>query len=218
MAKRKKGQRAGEGLKAFVNPRLAKAFEHVLRQHILMHAVRREISPKEISDLLGEEVSNVSYHFKVLRDECGLIKETRRERRRGSVEHYYRATIKTLLPAKALRGLKGGLRTAVAACLANDLLDDLARAVEAGKLNGKHDHVARVPLALDEEGRRNVLAISRQAKRDAEREQRKAADRMAAHDGGERDGRDYVFAVFAFEVSWDTPDMAGPAEGTERRK
>lgn len=202
-------------MKAVVNPRLAKALEHVLRQHILMHAVRREISPKEISDLLGEELSNVSYHIRVLRDKCGLIEETRQERRRGSIEHYYRATVKTLLPAKALRGLKGGLRTAVAACIADDLLDDLAGAVEAGKLNGKHDHVARIPLALDEEGRRNVLAISQRARRDAEREQQKAADRMAARDSG--DGTDYVFAVFAFEVSWDAPDT-GPAKGSEGRK
>lgn len=216
MAKRKRSGRAGEGLRAFVNPRLAKALEHVLRQHILMHAVRREISPKEISDLLGEELSNVSYHIRVLRDECGLIEETRQERRRGSIEHYYRATIRTLLPAKALRGLKGGLRTAVAACIADDLLDNLARAVEAGKLNGKHDHVAQVPIVLDEEGRRNVLAISQRAKRDAEREQQKAAERMAAHDG--EDGRDYVFAVFAFEVSWAAPDVAEPAKGTEGKK
>lgn len=216
MAIRKRSGRAGEGLRAFVNERLAKALEHVLRQHILMHAVRREISPKEISDLLGEGLSNVSYHFRVLRDECGLIEETRQERRRGSTEHYYRATIKTLLPAKALRGLKGGLRTTVAACLADDLLDDLARAVEAGKLNGKHDHVGRAPLVLDEEGRRKVLAISQRAKRDAEREQQKAADRMAASDG--EDGRDYVFAVFAFEVSWDAPDVAEPAKGAEGRK
>lgn len=216
MAKRKRKGRAGEGLKAFVNPRLARALEHVLRQHILMHAVRREISPKEISDLLGEGLSNVCYHVRVLRDECGLIEETRLKRRRGTVEHYYRATIKTLLPAKALRGLKGGLRTTVAACLANDLLDDLARAVEAGTLDGKHDHVARVPLVLDEEGRDNVLAISQRASRDAEREQQKAADRMAASGGD--DGRGYVFAVFAFDVSWDAPDAAEPAEGTEGRK
>lgn len=199
-----------------MNERLAKALEHVLRQHILMHAVRREISAKEISELLGEELSNVSYHIRVLRDECGLIEETRQERRRGSTEHYYRATIKTLLPTKALRGLKGGLRTTVAACLADDLLDDLARAVEAGKLDGKQDHVGRAPLVLDEEGRRNVLAISERAKRDAEREQQKATDRMAASD--DEDGRDYVFAVFAFEVSWDAPDAAGPAEETEGRK
>lgn len=213
MAKRKRSQRAGGRLKALVNPRLMKGLEHVLRQHILMHAVRREVSPKEISELLGEGLSNVSYHFRVLRDECELIEETRQERRRGAVEHYYRATIKTLLPAKAFRGLTGGLRTAVAACMADDLLDDLAGALEAGGMDGKHDHVARVPLVLDRKGERAVLAIAQRARRDAEREQRKAAERMADRDGG--DGTDYVFAVFAFEVAWDEPDVDRPAERDE---
>lgn len=222
MANRKRGQRAGAGLTDFVNPRFVKALGHMVRQYSLMHAVRHEISPKEISDLLGEEVSNVSYHFTVLRDECDLIEETRQERRRGSIEHYYRATVKTLLPAKAFRGLERGLRTAVAACMADDLLDDLARALEAGKLGGKDDHVTRVPLNLDQEGERNVSAIAQRAKQEAEDEQQKAADRMAAGDAGAAgaagdggDGTGYVFGVFAFEVAWDAPNVDEPSEGTE---
>jgi hypothetical protein len=210
MARRKETRKAGADLKAFVNPRLMKGLEHVLRQHILMNAVRREVSPKELSGQLGEGLSGVSYHFRVLRDECGLIEETRRERRRGTVEHYYRATVKTLLPAKAFRGLRGGLRTAVAACMADDLLDDLAGALAAGKLDGKHDHVARVPLVLDEEGERNVFAIAQRARREAEREQGRAADRMSARDGHDGEGAGYAFAVFAFERAPDATKVDDP--------
>jgi DNA-binding transcriptional ArsR family regulator len=92
-----------------VDPRLVKALDHILRQHILLAAVAGEVSPIELSKALDEGLSQVSYHVKVLRDDCdGMIEETRTEPRRGAVEHYYRASAKTLFPAKAWRKLKKG--------------------------------------------------------------------------------------------------------------
>lgn len=208
MAKRKAGQKAGSHLEPLVDPRLMKGLEHVLRQHILLIAVQREASPKEISGLLGEGLSQVSYHIRVLRDECGLIKETRRGQRRGAIEHYYRATAETLMPAKAWRRLKGGLRAAVGAGMASDLFNDLAAAVKAGKLQGDAEHLERVPLALDEEGRHNVCAIAQRASREVEAEQGKVAARMESRNGGGR-AVGYVFAVCAFDASWNP---AGPDE------
>jgi DNA-binding transcriptional ArsR family regulator len=86
-----------------------KALDHVLRQHILLAAMQGEVSPNELSKALDAGLSEVSYHVKVLRDDCdGMIEQTRTEPRRGAVEHYYRASAKTLLPAKTWRRLKGG--------------------------------------------------------------------------------------------------------------
>lgn len=93
-----------------VDLRLVKALDHVLRQHVLLAMVRGEVSPKGLSEALDEGLSQVSYHVKVLRDDCdGIIEETRTVPRRGAVEHYYRASPKTLFPAKTWRRLnKGG--------------------------------------------------------------------------------------------------------------
>jgi DNA-binding transcriptional ArsR family regulator len=192
----------GSHLPALVDPRLAKALEHVLRQHILLATVAGEVSPNELSKALGEGLSQVSYHVKVLRDDCdGMIEETRTEPRRGAVEHYYRASAKTLFPAKEWRRLKKGLRAVVGAGQASDLFDDLAKALKAGKLQGAQDHITRTPLILDAEGQQNVRAIAERATREVEDEQQASAQRRekANGDGGELAG--YTFALLAFEAA-----------------
>ena len=202
------GAEGGTRLPALVNRRLVKALDHVLRQHILLATVAGEVSPNELSKALGEGLSQVSYHVKVLRDDCdGMIEETRTEPRRGAVEHYYRANAKTLFPAKAWRRLKKGLRAVVGAGQASDLFNDLADALKAGKLQGEHDHITRTPLVLDGKGERNVKAIAERASKEVEDEQRATAKRMekANGDGGKAVG--YTFALLAFEAAWEPADL-----------
>jgi DNA-binding transcriptional ArsR family regulator len=181
---------AAAHLPVLVDPRLVRGLSHVLRQHILLATLQREISPNELSKALGEGLSQVSYHVKVLREDCdGLIEQTRTEPRRGAVEHYYRASAKTLLPASTWRRLKKGLRAVVGAGLASDLFNDLADALKAGKLQGAHDHIARTPLVLDAEG------------------QRTAAIRMAKANGNGGKAVGYTFALLAFEAAWEPADL-----------
>jgi DNA-binding transcriptional ArsR family regulator len=200
--------KGGEHLPVLVDPRYVKALSHVLRQHILLATVAGEVSPNELSKALDEGLSQVSYHVKVLRDDCdGMIEETRTEPRRGAVEHYYRASAKTLFPAKTWRRLKKGLRAVVGAGQASDLFNDLAEALKAGKLQGAHDHITRTPLVLDVEGQRNVQAIAERATKEVENEQRATAKRRekANGDGGEVVG--YTFALLAFEAAWELVDL-----------
>ena len=206
--------KAGSHLPALVDPQLVTALNHVLRQHILLAAVQGEVSPIQLSEALDEGLSQVSYHVKVLRDDCdGLIEETRTEPRRGAVEHYYRATAKTLLPAKAWRGLKKGMRAVVGAGQASDLFNDLAGALKAGKLQGTHDHIVRNPLVLDAEGRRNMKAIAERATREVEKEQQATARRMRKANGDSGEPTGYTFALLAFEAAWQPADLHGPTEG-----
>jgi DNA-binding transcriptional ArsR family regulator len=202
------GAENGTHLPVLVDLRLVKGLDHPLRQHILIATVAGEVSPNELSKALGEGLSQVSYHVKVLRDDCdGMIEETRTEPRRGAVEHYYRASAKTLFPAKAWRRLKKGLRAVVGAGQASDLFNDLAEALKAGKLQGAHDHIVRTPLILDAEGKRNVKAIAERATKEVEDEQRATAKRMkkANGDGGKTTG--YTFALLAFEAAWEPADL-----------
>jgi len=195
-------------LPTLVDPRLTKALDNVLRQHILLAMVQGETSPNELSKALGVELSQVSYHVKVLREDCeGMIKETRREPRRGAVEHYYRATEKTLLPAKTWRRLKKGLRAVVGAGQASDLFNDLADALKAGKLQGDHDQITRTPLVLDGEGKRNVKTIAQRATKEVESEQQAAAKRMAKANDDDSEVVGYTFALLAFEATWEPADL-----------
>jgi hypothetical protein len=197
------GERAGSHLPVLVDQRLAKALSHVLRQHILLAAVQGDVSPNGLSKALDEGLSQVAYHVKVLCREYGVIEETHTEPRRGAVEHYYRATAKTMLPAKSWRRMKKGLRAVIGAGQASDLFNDLAAALKVGKLQGAHDHITRIPLALDGEGLRNVKAIAKQATEEIEAEQRATAKRMKKvnSDGGKTTG--YTFALLGFEAAWE---------------
>jgi DNA-binding transcriptional ArsR family regulator len=209
---RSNSKKAGEHLPPLVDLQFIGSLNHVLRQHIVLATVQGEASPNEMSQALGEELSQISYHVHVLKD-SGIIEETRTEPRRGAVEHYYRATAKTLIPAKAWRGLKKGLRAVVGAGQASDLFNDLAGALKAGKLQGDQDLIARTPLVLDAEGKRNVAAMARKATKEVESEQRATAKRMAKAngDGGEVVG--YTFAVLAFDAAWQPADLHALAAG-----
>lgn len=206
-------------LPVLVDTRLVKALDHVLRQHILLAAVQGPVSPKELSELLDEGLSQVSYHVKVLHEDCEeMIELVHTEPRRGAVEHYYRASARTLLPAKAWRGLKKGLRAVVGAGQASDLFNDLAEALDAGKLQGTHDHLTRIPLVLDTEGQRKVKAIAERATQEVEAEQRATAKRMEKANGGRIAG--YTFALLGFEAAWEPAEVGAlllrPSPGTAK--
>ena len=209
--------KSGKSLPVLVDPRFAKGLSHVLRQHILLAAVQGEVSPKDLAKELDEGLSQVSYHFKALRDDCGgMIERTRKEQRRGAIQNYYRASAKTLLPAKTWRRLENGLRAVVGAGLASDLFNDLADALKAGKLQGEHDHIIRTPLVLDIEGERNVQAIAERATREVENEQRATAKRMEKANGDGSKATGYTFALLAFEAAWEPADLRALVSQTKK--
>lgn len=86
---RKRKKSDGADRSAQVN----KVLDHHLRVRILTLLEEAMHSPKELSKLLEEGLSQVSYHVKVLKD-AEAIEEVKSEPRRGALEHYYRSTRK----------------------------------------------------------------------------------------------------------------------------
>jgi predicted transcriptional regulator len=78
-------------LRKVLDLKLTKALAHAMRGHILAVLNERVVSPNEIAKELGMDVAYVSYHFRVLRDDYGLIEQVSAADRRGSQEHFYRA-------------------------------------------------------------------------------------------------------------------------------
>lgn len=213
MSKPRSSNQGSGDLPALVDPRLMKSMSNVVRQHILMAAIQDEVSPKEMAEALKEGLSQISYHVTVLRDDCKVLKETRREQRRGAVEHYYRATHKALLPAKAWRRIEKGLRVVIGGGMASDLFNDLADTLKAGKLRRSNDYIARTPLVLDTEGARKVKAIGERATKEAEKEQQAAAKRLKKTKGKGAVGQ--IFALLSFEAAWTPANVYGSkAKGT----
>jgi len=77
-------------LRQVLDLKLSKALAHAMRGHIVAVLDERVVSPNEVAKELGMDVAYVSYHFRVLRDDFGLIEEVSATERRGSQEHFYR--------------------------------------------------------------------------------------------------------------------------------
>jgi DNA-binding transcriptional ArsR family regulator len=66
------------------------ALAHPIRVFILQATETAAASPSDVAVALGEPLGVVAYHFRVLHN-VGLIELTATERRRGSVQSFYRA-------------------------------------------------------------------------------------------------------------------------------
>jgi DNA-binding transcriptional ArsR family regulator len=72
---------------------LLRALRHPLRRRILREMADGEaISPRRLSTVLQQPLSNVSYHVRVLA-ECDAVTLVRTAPSRGSVQHFYRSRV-----------------------------------------------------------------------------------------------------------------------------
>jgi DNA-binding transcriptional ArsR family regulator len=65
------------------------ALAHPIRMFILEVADQEQVSPSEVAVMLGEPLGVVAYHFRVL-NTAGLIELAATERKRGSIQSFYR--------------------------------------------------------------------------------------------------------------------------------
>jgi DNA-binding transcriptional ArsR family regulator len=129
--------------------RIAKALAHPLRARILQRLGERVASPGDLAVELGAPLGVVSYHVRMLRDyDC--VELVRTEPRRGALQHFYRATARPNLDEDQWRSLPARLRKELSGETLQELVDDLAAAADAGRLEDPDLVLQRMPLELDE--------------------------------------------------------------------
>jgi hypothetical protein len=142
-----------------VDQRLIRALGHPIRAHALAIFNERIASPNEIANELGEGLSQVSYHVKVLR-ECDCIELVKTEPRRGAVEHYYRATARTFLSDAEWARLPDSIKGSMSAKLVEAMLGEASAALAAGTFDARDDrHVSWTPMVVDDEGWAEVVEV-----------------------------------------------------------
>ena len=113
--------------------RIAKALAHPLRARILQRLGERVASPGDLAIELGAPLGVVSYHVRMLRDyDC--VELVRTEPVRGALQHFYRATARPNLDDAQWRTLPTTLRGELMGETIQGLVDDLAAAADAGRL------------------------------------------------------------------------------------
>ena len=136
--------------------RLFKALAHPLRFQALMILNERVASPNELSKELGEGLSQVSYHVKVLL-ESDCIELVKTEPRRGAVEHYYRATSRAFLDDAEWAKLPASIKPGFSASLLQTIMGDAVTSLKADTFDARDErHLSWTPLKVDEQGWRDL--------------------------------------------------------------
>jgi DNA-binding transcriptional ArsR family regulator len=158
-AKRSKKGKGRTKSKRGVNQALVKSLAHELRAEILAILNERMASPNELAKELGEGLSQVSYHVKVLKD-YEVIRLVKTEPRRGAVEHYYRATSRAYLTDRDWHELPKSAREAMSADLFQMILDDVVASLEEEVFDEREDrHMSWTPMLVDEQGWKEINGV-----------------------------------------------------------
>lgn len=179
---------------------LVKVVAHPLRVQALSVLAERPASPKEIAAELGAPVGNVSYHVRAL-EQVGLVELVDEKKRRGAVEHFYRAIARPLFSEEEWAKLDPKERQGLSIWTLQLILADAAQALGAGTFDARENrHLSRTPLLVDEQGWRELVEIQARALRETLEVQAASAERMSGEDG------DGGFPAFAAMTCFEMPD------------
>jgi DNA-binding transcriptional ArsR family regulator len=136
-----------------------KAMNHPIRAAVLSILAERTSSPAEMARELDEDLSNVSYHTKQLVElECAELVSTRPVR--GALEHFYRATERSLVDREQWDKLDPMMAENIVHEVMQKILDDFVASARANVVGSDAEfHLGRTPLVLDQEGLKEALEI-----------------------------------------------------------
>jgi DNA-binding transcriptional ArsR family regulator len=154
------------------DPRIAKAYAHPLRIHILGLLDDRIASPSEIAGELNAPLTHVSYHVRQLAG-LGLIRLVRTTPRRGAVEHHYTANIRPKVTDDAWGQIPDVVKKNLVAGWVQQTGAHVADAVKDGGFDRDNAHMSRSAFDLDEKG---WNAIAKELEKTLERIERIGAE------------------------------------------
>jgi DNA-binding transcriptional ArsR family regulator len=158
--------------------KLVKGLSHPVRTECLTILAERTACPSQLSEILNHDLSNVSYHVRVL-EELGLIELINEESVRGAVAHYYRAVERPLASPAEWEQLPREVKAAFSAHSWDVLLKCVTTAIARGTFDSRPDrHLTRTPLLLDSEGFARLSTLMDELLEAIFAEQAAAADRM----------------------------------------
>jgi DNA-binding transcriptional ArsR family regulator len=199
-----------------VDSRLAKALAHPLRVQLLAALNEGVASPNELAKRLGEPLTNVSYHVRMLHD-LGCIELVETEPRRGALEHYYRAIVRPFFGERDWKKLPKNARGSISDAVLQLVWEDASEAIKSGQFDERDDrHLSRTVLALDEQGWDDLQEVLADALDRAMEIQAESASRASKTDDGD------TFCANLVMLSHPTPSSAkqttAPASGTRKKR
>jgi DNA-binding transcriptional ArsR family regulator len=199
-----------------VDSRLAKALAHPLRVQLLAALNEGVASPNELAKRLGEPLTNVSYHVRMLHD-LGCIELVQTEPRRGALEHYYRAVVRPFFGERDWKKLPKNARGSISDAVLQLVWEDASAAIKSGQFDERDDrHLSRTVLAVDEQGWGELQELLAGTLDRAMQIQVESASRASKEEDGD------TFCANLVMITHPTPSSAkqttAPASGTRKRR
>jgi DNA-binding transcriptional ArsR family regulator len=170
-------------IKSIDDPRYVKALSHPIRVRVLALLEERMASPVELAEVLGVSLGSVSYHVRNLH-RLGLIELKKETRRRGAIEHHYRAKERPSVSDKAWSEATPIAKQAMVGSMLRQMSDYANAAAAAGGFDRSDAHITRTRMKLDEQGWRDLSKACHALLDEAARIEREAEERLegAGHD------------------------------------
>jgi DNA-binding transcriptional ArsR family regulator len=134
--------------------RLAKALAHPLRVKILVELNQRVMSPSQFfNEFGGGSLTKVARHFRQLeRYGCvEVVEEKSGGRRRGAVEHFFRATQRSLFDESSWTSLPESVKNEVTSEIFETYMERVTQAMAAGTIDARDErHFSWTALLLDQ--------------------------------------------------------------------
>lgn len=178
--------------------RLVETVAHPIRLETLRVFSYRVASPSEVAAELHETLGTITYHVKTLRD-FGCIESVRTQPVRGATEHFYRA----VLPPQFFKDeewakLPQEIRERVSTMVFQALLGEILRAFHSQTFDAqKTRHMSWIPMELDEQGWRELVAKQLELLAEETRIKSESAERLRA---AGKPGKRVVVAMLGFET------------------
>lgn len=144
-------------LQRYFDPRLVVAFSHSVREHILAVLNDEIASPAAVARQLGVTPAYLNYHFEEL-EKNGLIELVKTEPRRGSIEHFYRASETLFLDGEDWERVPAQLKTGISGSHLTSLYGEVGRALAAGMFCKADAHLSVTPMMVDQKGWGDAIA------------------------------------------------------------
>jgi DNA-binding transcriptional ArsR family regulator len=169
-----------------LDPNLAKALSHPLRQRILerLSVGGGEASPTQLARLLDAPLPNVAYHVRILLQlDCVELVRTRQVR--GALEHYYRAIANPWLDAEQWAQLPASFRRQAVARTLRDIVSDASDAGIAGGFDHPDAQIRHARVVLDQQGWQDIAVLLAELLASLQRIHDDSAVRAAAGETGQ---------------------------------
>lgn len=169
-----------------VSRQMGEVVTHPLRYQCLILLAEKVASPAELARELGVDVSDLSYHIRVLRD-CNAIELVDSIPGPTSVQHFYRAAHRAEIDEETFMRMSVDERVAAGRIVAQMIFADMASSMETRVFGERADHhISRFPLTVDEEGWGELRDIYARALEETYEVTKRTALRMAEHPGAAR--------------------------------